>query len=465
MVLTKVKETIRKHFMTAPGDRVLVGVSGGPDSVCLLSVLHALSADLGISLHVAHLDHRFRGRESADEAVFVEGLAKRLGLPATIERFDVPAFCRERGLSPQAGAREVRYAFFARTADKAGAARIATGHTADDQAETFLMRLLRGAGMSGLSAIPAVRGNIIRPLLDATREEVVAHLKAEGLEFRTDPSNLKPLYTRNRIRLEVMPVLRQFNPRIVERLASEAALLRDEDEAAEDCLSKSAVGVLVQDGDSVVLKRDEFNALHPALRRRLLRKAADLAGMDASGLSALQIDGAIAFMTEAQTGKAAELSFGLTIMREYGKFVLSRQGGAKGFSHSLVVHGETDVPELGLTVETTISGAPGATQEEDKNYLWQAQFDYDKIMAPLTLRTRMPGDRFCPAGMGGKSKKLQDFFVDEKVPLRKRDATPLLVMGGDILWVAGLRADCRFLPSEGTKRLLTVTVKGREQRT
>jgi len=461
MLLSKIKKTIKKYGMANAGDRILAGVSGGPDSVCLLSVLHALAGELKISLNVACLDHLFRGKESADEAAFVGELAKKLGLPAVIEQIDVPAFCRERGLSPQAGAREVRYAFFARVADSVGANRIATGHTADDQAETFLMRLLRGAGVEGLSAIPPVRGNIIRPLIEVTREEVMEYLKARGLEFRTDPSNLKSLYTRNRIRLEVLPLLRQFNPRVSEGLASEAALLRDEDEAAEACLAKSAAGVLAEDGGNVVLNRDEFNALPRAFRRRLFRKAADLAGVDASGLSMVQIDEAVAFLADGQTGRTMELPFGLLITREYGKFILARHGTAKGFSCPIVVPGATSVPGAGLLVETTIHEAPGAG-EEDKNYLWQAQFDYDKMRAPLVLRSRMPGDRFCPAGMGGRSKKLQDYFVDEKVPLRKRDVTPLLISGGDILWVLGMRTDERYVAGPGTKRVLVIRVRNAE---
>jgi len=225
--LGKVRRTIEKHSMLSPGDLVVVAVSGGPDSVCLLSVLNAFARELDLSLHVAHLDHMFRGAASAEEAAFVADLAKDLGIPATVERFDVPAFCRERGLSPQEGARKVRYGFLKQVAHDAEAARIATGHTADDQAETFLMRLVRGAGVSGLSAIPPVRDNIIRPLIDVTREAVLEHLRSTHREFRTDPTNAKPLYARNRFRQEVLPVLKRFNPRIVETLAREAALLRE----------------------------------------------------------------------------------------------------------------------------------------------------------------------------------------------------------------------------------------------
>jgi tRNA(Ile)-lysidine synthase len=461
MLLTKVKETIKKYAMLNPGDRVVVAVSGGPDSVCLLSVLRAFAKDLSLTLHVAHLDHLFRGRESADEALFVARLAEKLGIPATVEQFDVPAFCRERGLSSQAGARDVRYRFLHRVAETVGASRIATGHTATDQAETFLMRLLRGAGVAGLSAIPPVRENIIRPLIDVTREEVLEYLRSSGLEFVSDPSNTMPVYTRNRIRMEVLPVLKQVNPRIVETLASEAALLRDEGEAAEACLSTIAAGVIAQEEDGVALKRENFNALPQAFKRRMLRKAADLAGAESSGLSSVQINDAIAFMAAAQTGRTMRMPYGLIIEREYEKFVMRFQAAAEGFSYTLVVPGSTAIPELGMEAETGVfDSLPAETNV--KNYRWQALFDYDKI-GLLTIRNRRPGDWFCPAGMGGKSKKLQDYFVDEKIPRHRRDTVPILLSGNDVLWVVGLRTDNRFLPVNATKRVLVVQVRKNEE--
>jgi tRNA(Ile)-lysidine synthase len=296
MLPAKVKDTIRKFSLLTPGDRVLVAVSGGPDSVCLLSVLHVLAKDLDLELHVAHLDHMFRGKESADEALFVSELSKKLGITATIEQFDVPAYCLERGLSPQEGAREVRYGFFQQAAKAAGASHIATGHTANDQAETFLMRLIRGAGASGLSAIPPLRENIIRPLIESTRDEVLEYLKETGLAFVTDPSNAKPVYTRNRIRMEVLPVLQRFNPRIVATLAAEAGQLRDEDEAVEGYCATLADSILVLKENIVFVRRNEFNTLPPAFRRRLLKNASELAGLESSGLSRIQIDEAITFM-------------------------------------------------------------------------------------------------------------------------------------------------------------------------
>lgn len=460
MLQVKVKLTIDRFGMLKPGERVLVAVSGGPDSVCLLSVLRDLSAELGVSLHIAHLNHLFRGKESEDESLFVARLAEKLGIPATIEQFDVPAFCRERGLSSQAGAREVRYGFLRRVAGTVSATRIATGHTAADQAETFLMRLLRGAGVAGLSAIPPVRENIIRPLIKVTREEVLEYLQSSGLDYVSDPSNTKPVYTRNRIRMEVLPVLKQFNPRIVETLASTAAMLRDEDEAAKACLSTNAAGVMVQEKNGVALKRDEFNALPQAYKRRMLRKAVDLAG--GRGLSSVQVSDLIGFMAAAQTGRTMRMPYGLIIERAYEKFVICFEVPTEGFSYTLDMPGVTLIPELGMEVEAGVfDDIPAETSIP--NYRWQALFDYDKIKPLLTMRNRRSGEWFCPAGMGGKSKKLQDYFVDEKIPRHERDTVPIIFSGNDVLWVVGRRTDNRFLPGKGTKRVLVVQVRS-EQR-
>lgn len=460
MLLATVRKTIRKYHMLDPGDRVLVAVSGGPDSVCLLFALQEISTELDLSLHIAHLDHMFRGKQSADEALFVADIAKKINIPATIEKIDVPAYCLERSLSPQAGAREVRYSFFARVAQATGASRIATGHTANDQAETFLMRLLRGAGVAGLSAIPPVRDNIIRPLIGATREEVLEYLRARGIGFVSDPSNIKPVYTRNRIRMEVLPALKQFNPRIVETLASEAALLRDEDEAVEAHLAGIAENVITRSEDVLLVKRDEFNALPLAFRRRLLRKIAGLSGTEFSTLSLDRIDEAVSFMNAARTGRAMDFFCNLTISREYDRFVISANEPPESFTYRITVPGVTPIPELGMTVETFLSDQCAAP--EDEIYLWQAVFDYDKIKSFLTLRSRQPGDRFQPVGMTGRSKKLQDYLVDEKIPRRKRDRVPLLCSGEDILWVVGRRLDGRFLPGTGTKKVLIVTVRSAE---
>jgi len=458
MLITNVKKTIKKYHLLNAEDRILVAVSGGPDSVCLLSVLQTFAKELDLTLHLAHLNHLFRGQESADDARFVADLAQKTGIPATIEEVDVPAFCRERGLSAQAGAREVRYAFLDRVARSIGASRIATGHTASDQAETILMRLLRGAGISGLSAIPPKRGNIIRPLIESTREEILTYLHDAALSFVTDSSNAKPVYLRNRIRMELLPLLKGFNPRIVETLAFEAALIRDEDEAMRFCLDEKASGVFMQENDTVVIKRTEFINLLPALRRRILKKTVDLCGVDSSQISVVQIDQALTFMEEAQTGRIMNFHSGLTIEREYNRFLIMAIAAPVAFSRTIALPGLTAVPELGIEIEI-VPGEPGIPVCDIENYRWQAVFDYDKMGLLLTVRSRRPGDVFCPSGMGGRHKKLQDFLVDEKIPRRNRDGVPLICAGNDIVWVLGYRTDERFLPGPDSRRVVIVRVR------
>jgi len=472
MLIAKVKDTIKRYSLLSPSDRVVVAVSGGPDSVCLLAVLQELSRELDLMLHVAHLDHAFRGGESAAEAQSVKELAAALGIPATIERIDVPRFCDERGLSAQSGARKARYAFLEQVARSCGANRIATGHTADDQAETLLMRLLRGAGLAGLSGIPPKSGTVVRPLIGTTRQEVLAYLRERELGFATDPSNLKPLYTRNRIRQEVLPVLARFNPSVTGTLAAEAELLRDEDEALDAFVAPLLAGLLTQDEGRVRIDRERFNGLLPGVRRRVLRAAAERLGVPGKGFSAVRTAEALGFMASAQTGRAMELSPGLELAREYEAFLLRPASPPRGFSVPLPVPGVTGLPGLSLTVEAVVrdlsalAGEPADLQENSAcrdqtggNYLWQAQFDYDKITEPLVLRSRLTGDRICPAGMGGRSKKLQDLFTDEKVPRLERDRVPVLASGDDILWAVGIRTDERFLPGPGTRNVLVVKVR------
>ncbi|MHB8843631.1 MAG: tRNA lysidine(34) synthetase TilS [Nitrospirota bacterium] len=460
MLPAKVKETLHKHRMLSPGDRVVVAVSGGPDSVCLLRALMALAPDRGLSLHIAHLDHRFRGPESAAEARFVERLARDLGVPATIDSRDVPAYCAERGLSAQAGAREVRYAFLREVAQAEHAARIALGHTANDQAETLLMRLIRGAGTAGLSAIPPTREDIIRPLITATRDEVLEYLNALKQDFVTDPSNEKPLYTRNRIRRDVLPLLAGFNPRIVETLAAEADMLRDEDAALETMLDDAMARTVRLENGRVRILREAFNGLLPALRRRVLRQALMCLGRDdGPELSSVQTGEAVAFMEAAQTGRDMDLPRGLVLAREYDDCIIRRRADRSEYSVTLAVPGRTAVPEAGIVVEVTIADEAALIEEDDQNNLWQAQFDYAKIALPLYLRNRREGYRFCPAGMHGRSKKLQDYFTDGKVPKSARDAVPLLTTGQDLLWVVGMRTDDRFLPGPGAQQVLVVTVR------
>ncbi len=262
-------------------ERLVVGVSGGPDSVCLLHVLATLRERLGIKLHVAHLNHMLRGAESEEDANYVSELAEQLGVTATIDQRDVKSYQEEHRLSLEDAARQVRYHFFAEVADKMGADRVAVGHTGDDQAETILMHLVRGAGPTGLLGMqpsivwtsPGLAGlTVIRPLLAVSREETQAYCQQHGLSPREDSSNKSPSLFRNRIRRELMPLLRSYNPRINEALIRTSDTLATEKSFIEECVSEIWPKVATQEGGAIILDRQSIISLHPAVQRHLLRR-------------------------------------------------------------------------------------------------------------------------------------------------------------------------------------------------
>lgn len=273
---------VRQHSLTSAQETVIVGVSGGPDSVCLLHLLAGLKDRLGIELHVAHLDHMLRGAESEADAQYVSHLARRLGVAATLERRDVKRHQAEHRLSLEEAGRQVRYQFFARVAAKVGTQRIAVGHTSDDQAETVLMRLLRGAGNLGLQGMQPLTEwdslgdstglKIVRPLLEVSRKEVEDYCRQHALTPREDSSNLSPSHLRNRVRNELMPLLRNYNPRIDEALVRTADTLAAELAFFQQQVSQAWERVVSEEAGDLVLEAQELKSLHPALQRHLLRE-------------------------------------------------------------------------------------------------------------------------------------------------------------------------------------------------
>ncbi|MDQ2686364.1 MAG: tRNA lysidine(34) synthetase TilS [Armatimonadota bacterium] len=270
-------QTTARHGLIVPGDRVMVAVSGGPDSLSLLHALHAIQSEFGLAdLQAAHLDHRLRGDDSAADAAFVAAFCAERNIPCHIGSADVTALVRERKLSVQQAARTLRYQFLDETANAINADKIATGHTQDDQTETVLLNILRGSGLDGLRGIPRQRGRFIRPLLDVSRAEVTAYVTANGLSPRLDASNLAAdHYTRNRLRLELLPQLaRDYNPGVRQallRLSQIAA--RDADYIAQQAHSALADVTMTKDASQWVLDRNKLLALHPGLLRHALRTA------------------------------------------------------------------------------------------------------------------------------------------------------------------------------------------------
>ena len=467
---------VRDRAVLHPGERVLAAVSGGPDSTALLLILSRLAPSLDLSLTAAHFDHGLRGPSAARrERSYVEAICHRLGVPLRVGAGDTRAQARAYRLSREEAARELRYAFLAEAAAAAGCTVVTTGHTADDQVETVLLHIVRGSGLAGLAGM-AARGpwplagreglDVGRPLLCLRRQETAHYCRGEGLEPVVDPSNVSPAFLRNRVRLELLPLLRQYNPRI------DSALLRLAEAARADLavLEGMAADVLSPGGggQAVVLSRRRLAGLSEGLRRHALRLAVRRLLGDLRDLHGDHIDALLAGLARG-VGYHLDLPRGIRFDVGYEEATLSlEQGEAPALRAAPSSASEAPHPEATLTVpgvtswgpwlveaELTAVGLPAgqAGAETSSADPWQAWLDADVTGEDLRVRSWRPGDRFRPLGLAGE-KKLQDFFVDARIPRAQRDAVPLVCGEPGIVWVVGHRIDGRARVTEATHRLL-----------
>jgi len=459
-MLRVVRETIENYMLLTPGDKVIVAVSGGPDSVALAHLLLVLKTHYRIELHIAHLNHMFRGPEAERDARAVTDLARDFGLPCTVSNVDVPAFAASRRMSAQAAARKVRYDFLEQVRVSQQATKIATGHHADDQAETLLMNILRGAGPEGLSGIPPKRdGVFIRPLIDATREEIETYCRENRLPFQHDSSNFKPVYLRNKVRLELLPQLeKEYNPGIRLSLTRLSHIMREENEFMDAQVRDFWRRLVISEtGTEVIFNLPGFLAAPPALQRRMLRKAwAAIRGAERD-LAFIHLEQAVNFLRRGITGGVIEFPRHILLVKGYDNFRLTVTGGEPekaDFHQPLTVPGITGIPELGMSIEARLTeNCPGFDPVNQKE-VW---LDYDKLPGSLEVRSRQPGDRFWPLG-GSGSKKLKDFLIDEKIPRALRDKIPIVVTGEAIVWVCGLRSDHRWRVTDETRTFLRLKI-------
>jgi tRNA(Ile)-lysidine synthase len=452
----KVRATVERHRMIRKGDTVIVGVSGGVDSVALLRVLMALRDEYDLSIVVAHLDHGIRGEESRREAEFVRDLAQRLGLPFETAVADVPAMAKRERISLQEAARKARYDFYEDVRKRYNGQKVAIGQTADDQAETILIRVIRGTGLRGLKGIPPVRGGIyIRPLIETPREEVERLASDEGLSYVTDSSNIKDIYLRNKVRHDLIPRLeREYNPNIRAGLTRMASILSREDDYVDREAEQLAARLIKGDGEEISLDIPELKVSHGAICFRVLQKAlAIVLGGDLRRIKTAHLDAIFRLLVHRAPNKILCLPDGVYAEKHYTKLSIrrGRRPAVFPFEYVVDVPGVTILEELGMKLVTRIDVAEGRIpMDADPNV---AHMDDDKLVHPLTLRSFERGDRFVPLGMKA-SKKLKDFFIDSKVPKALRRQIPLLVSGGAIAWVVGYRVSERFKLTKGSKRVL-----------
>ncbi|HUT16471.1 MAG TPA: tRNA lysidine(34) synthetase TilS [Anaerolineae bacterium] len=495
-LLQRVRKTIERHNLLAGGDTVVVGVSGGPDSLCLLHILCRLGNDYALALHVAHLNHCLRGAEADEDQAFVVELADRWGLPAHAESQDIAALAKERKLAVEEAARQVRYAFLARVAVRVGAQRIAVGHNADDQVETVLMHWLRGAGPAGLRGMQPVSGLdelrlegeelthreggsnllLIRPLLDVPRSAIEAYCTTRDLRPRFDRSNLDTTYYRNRLRHELLPHLETYNPRIREVILRTAAIIAGD----YAYLRQQVVGawtdvVVLESARAVAFDLGRWRALPLSLQRSLLREAIRRLRRSLRNIGWVHVDNAIGVLQRGSTGACATLPRGLEARLGYHQVIVADKAYVEPVPDfpllqeqvPLRVPGTTRLPvsDWELTVRI-VDWATFDRQDLSHDNPWQAYLDCDIAGKVLCLRPRQAGDRFWPQGLGEKPTRVSSFMTNAKIPRAWRDSIPLLVRTPEpvlradegsrplILWLAGWRIDDRAKVTNTTQRVL-----------
>ncbi len=487
------QHTIETYGLLDAGDTVVVGVSGGPDSLCLLHLLSHLRPTYRLTLHVAHLHHGARGADADADAEFVAALAAEWVLPATIERRDVPALAHQHRLAFEEAARRARYAFLARVAARVGASKIAVGHNADDQAETVLMHLLRGSGLTGLRGmrpltpldeyrflvplspapdpLPLADLDLIRPLLDVPRSEIEDYCANQGLEPRFDRSNLDTTYFRNRLRHDLLPVLQTYNPNIRARLCHTAAVVAADYELLTAQYDRAWADVVQEERETAIqFDLDRWRALPTAAQRATLRRAIRRLRRNLRDIDFVHVEDGRMVAQTGETGAQATFPKGLVLTVGYQRLTISDADATipplptdEPLSHipaplPVAVPGLTPLPDSDWALHTAPIPEWDLAQIPDVADPWTAYLDADKLTGPLILRSRRPGDRFRPQGMEGHTVKLSGFMTNLKIPHAWRDHIPLLVArtegNGEILWVCGHRVSETAIVTPETERVL-----------
>jgi len=455
MLLEKLKTTIAHYGMLSHGDTILVAVSGGVDSVVLLDLLCRLVGEFSLKLVIAHLDHGLRGEDSRQDAQFVVSLAEERGLPVIRERIDVRTVSEGKRVGLEEAGRLVRRRFLEEKAREVSATRIVVGHTLNDRVETLLFNLIRGAGPTGLAGIRPVSPPYIRPLIETTREEVLTFARAEGLAWREDRTNQDTIYSRNRIRHQIMPLLQQLNPRLLNALQRAADLLLEESDALDILLERPWKDVISrEETGSVALRRDQLARLPRELQGLLLRRGIASARGNLQGIEKIHID-ALRHLVASPSAHGEIHLPELTARTQGNELLLATHGKTTIAPYDVPIElGRTELPHLGIALELSIHPNNGPRDLPREGGAVELA-DADQIHFPLHIRSRREGDRFRPLGMG-QEKRLKDLLIDDRVPFYARSTLPLLCDQSRIVWVVGVRLSDAVRITEQTERVLVM---------
>lgn len=469
-MINKVKQYIDHYKMLEKGDQIIVGVSGGADSVCLFHVLLELQKEYGLTLFVIHVNHGIRGEEAFRDEEYVRELCRKEKVSFTAVYKDIPLLAKEGGMSLEEAGRKARYEVFNQYLSAYKCNKIAIAHNKNDNAETILFHMFRGSALRGLTGISPVRDNIIRPLLCLERWEIEAYLQERKIPYLNDSTNFALDYSRNKIRLEILKEAQAVNKKAVSNIARAAESLTEVRGFIEKSAQKAAERILIEkDKSSILLKAEELAAEDVVIQKEVVRKAFYLLGESLKDVEAVHVE-AVLGLLDKQAGKRVNLPYGITAAREYHHIELAiEKSGAKEAAgtgeftegRQLLVPGITPLFKNGKALHATLI-------DYKKNMIIPQSictkwFDYDKIKDTVLIRFRKQGDYLCIDGKDG-TKKLKSFLIDEKIPRQERDILPLLADGSHIMWIIGSRISEAYKIDENTKRILQIRLTEEEEK-
>lgn len=464
-LIEKANNYILENKMLSGVDRVVVGLSGGADSVCLLMVMNKLREKYGLAqggVVAVHVNHGIRGAEADDDQCFVEALCKEFEIECVSYYRNIPEYARKHSLTVEEAGRRYRYECFEETLRMKGATKIAVAHNKNDFAETVLFNLIRGTGLKGLAGIPSVRGNIIRPLLFATRDEIELYLKQCNQDFRIDSSNNQTDYDRNRIRHIILPEMLEINSGAVEHICQAAEVVRENYQYVEGLVSEKLDRLIEHYGNSdeisisiTVLLNEEL-----PIRRQLIHELLGRACGNKKDITAKHIC-AVEELLSQQTGKQLQLPYGLKVRVSYDKLLLSKEGNkSDDYCYEISDEAEITLPS-GDRLCVNCFMADSSYNIPKNNYT--KVIDYDKIKDTLCLRNVQDGD-YIIINKQGESKKLNRLFIDNKVDRQLRNSWPVVAVGHEIVWAIDLRYNEAYRVDDNTSRVMCLEYKRKEEK-
>ena len=457
MIFDKVLSTINKHNLIQKGDKIVLGLSGGPDSVCLLHVLNRLKKDFNIEIYAAHLNHQIRGIEAQKDALYVSKLCEDMGIIFFVKSINVPKYCENEGLSLEEGARKLRYEMFYEIKDKIKANNIAIGHNLNDQAETVMMRIMRGTGLKGLKGIDYIRDNcIIRPILDVERNEIEEYCEAYNLNPRIDKTNLENIYTRNKIRLDLLPYMKDnFNSNVIESIVRMSNSLKsDNDYIEKEAEAKFREVSNIKEKGFVEINLDDFVCLHDAIKVRVLRNSIKHILGDTNFVDQRHIEDIMSLEDNSKVNKMLTLPRNIFVYRKKDSIILTNEEIVNEeieFYYNVPSNGFIKIKELKQIIETQVMSIDRYKSMKLDNS--SKGFDFNKVKGGIVIRSRRQGDKIKLA-MG--SKKVKDLFIDLKIPREERCKIPIITDSEGIICVGDYKISENYKIDENTKEVLKI---------